>query len=324
MVDLEGAPRILITTALDEDHLDTILGTYPDIEFRARIDRESAVEDDFSPHILLCDRLSAEDLERYPDLKWIQIRSAGVDHLPLDMIERRGIQLTNGKGAHGIPVAETALAMMFAFASGLPALVRAADRRDWIGRTVARSRFELDGQTLLVIGLGDLGATLARKARGLGMRVLGCDREPKPDLKALQGFVTVDQLDQALPQAHHVALCLPLTEDTQGIMSADRINRMRVGAYFYNVGRGLTVDHMALAAALTNGRLAGAGLDVTDPEPIPQDHPLWTLPNVLLTQHVGGASPYNAERITDLFTQNLHRFLQGVQLLNLVDPRRGY
>lgn len=285
---------------------------------------EAADDPTFSPEILFCGRLTAELLDRLPDLRWVQVRSAGVDHLPLPELARRNIILTNGSGAHGVPVAETVIAMMTAFATGLPALIRAQDRKEWVRPAVAPCRFELENQTLLVVGLGDLGSALVRKARGLGMRVVGCDRQQVAGIAGLTRFVMVNDLDNSLPLADHVALCLPLTRHTAGIMNEHRIRLMKKGAYLYNVGRGGLVDQQALIESLQRGDLAGAGLDVTDPEPLPPDSPLWSMPNVLLTQHVGGASPHNSRRVADLFSENLHRYMNGYPLLNVVDLELGY
>ncbi len=156
------------------------------------------------------------------------------------------------------------------------------------------------------------------------MTVVGCDRTPPEDASCVHRFVEVAALDACIPTAHHVALCLPLTSDTKGLMSKERIRLMRQGAYLYNAGRGGLVDQTSLIEALNDGALGGAGLDATEQEPIPNDDPLWSAPNVILTQHSGGASPYNSRRATDLFSENLHRFMNGYPLLNLVDPLRGY
>lgn len=316
--------RVLITTELEPDHLDCLVASFPEVDFRAVASSDPAQASDFNPEVLFCVRASPELLDALPALRWIHARSAGVEHLPLQLIAERGILLTNGRGAHGVPVSETALAMMLAFATGLPALAAAQRDRAWVRPIVAPRRFELEGQTLLVVGLGDLGGTLVRKARGIGMRVVGCDRARPSGVVGLNGFVEMDEMDVALREADHVALCLPLTDDTRGLMSAARVAMLKRSAYLYNVGRGGLVDQSALVEALAEGKLAGAGLDVTEPEPLPPDHPLWGLPNVILTQHVAGASPHNSRRVTDQFSENLHRYQTGYPLLNLVDPGRGY
>ena len=316
--------QVLITTTLEPDHLDCLVGSFPEVVFHFLPGLANSPPDGVRPEVLLCGHVTEDLLKGLPDLKWVQVRSAGVDHLPLQTFAERGILLTNGSGIHGIAVAETVMAMMLAFATGLPQLIRGQDRREWVRPTVAPGRFELENQTLLIIGLGDLGATLARKARGIGMRVIGCDRERVAGVLGLSRFVPVQELDKAIPEADHVALCLPLTPETRGIFHSGRIRAMKPTAYLYNVGRGALIDQNALVEALRDGAIAGAGLDVTHPEPLPPDHALWGMPNVLLTQHIGGASPFNSRRIADLFSENLHRYKNGYPLLNLVDLSRGY
>lgn len=316
--------QVLITTRLDPDHLACLRESFPGVDFVVAPEAVESHPADVSPEVIFCGTLTVESLNRLPDVRWVQVRSAGVDHLPLEALAERGILLTNGSGAHGIPVAETVLAMMLAFATGLPAFVRAQDRVEWIRPQIAPRRFELENQTLLVIGLGDLGATLVRKARGIGMRVMGCDRSRPDGLAGLSRFVALEDVDTVLGEADHVALCLPLTKETRGFMSGERLAAMKSGSFLYNVGRGDLVDHDALLEALQSGHLAGAGLDVTSPEPLPVDHPLWRMPNVLLTQHIAGASPFNSRRVADLFSENLHRYMNGYPLLNLVDLRHGY
>jgi phosphoglycerate dehydrogenase-like enzyme len=316
--------NVLITTTLNPEDLDCLLESFPEVDFRVVHGSDVGEVDPSDVDVLFCDNVGLDLLSRAASLRWIHGRSTGVDHLPLDEIARRGITLTNGRGAHGIPVAETALAMMLAFATGLPAYTAAQRERQWVRPVVAPKRFELEGQTLLVIGLGSLGSALARKARGIGMTVIGCDLTPGADSACVHRYVDVSGLDTALPQADHVALCLPLTTQTRGFMDRGRLSRLKPGAYLYNVGRGAVADQDAIVEALRRGSLAGAGLDVTAREPIPEDDPIWTAPNVILTQHSGGASPMNSRRAADLFSQNLHRFVYGYPLLNVVDPLRGY
>lgn len=316
--------RVGLTMRLDGEVLDCLTSSFPEVEFRAAENVAQLVEGGFSPEVLFCWSVSSDDMDRMPDLRWIQVRSAGVNHLPLRSIAERGILLSNGRGVYSIPVAENLLAMMLAFAAGLPELLRAQERKERVKAAVGASRFELENQWLLVVGVGNIGSTLARKARGLGMRVMGCDFVRPVGNELLHRFVPPDELKAALPEADHVALCLPLTDATRGLFGEGMLARLKPTAFLYNGGRGAVVVTDALVRALQEGRLAGAGLDVTDPEPLPPDSPLWSMPNVLLTQHTGGSGPHNERRIVDLFSENLHRFMNGYPLLNVVDPLRGF
>lgn len=315
--------RVLLGTTLALEDTTRLRAAFPTVEFieashRERMQAVAAhCEVIFGP-------ISEELLAAAPRLRWVQVRSAGVDHLPLEALAARNILLTNGSGAHGIPIAESVLALMLAFAIRLPTLMEGQRRREWGYGRVYQEKFELEGQALLVIGLGDIGSTLARKAKGLGMRVLGLRRRSLPPPPGVDELVPADRLSDALAQADHVALCLPLTEATTAFLGEAELRAMKPTAFVYNVGRGPSIAREPLLRALQEGWIAGAGLDVTDPEPLPPDDPLWALPNVLLTQHTSGSSPFNSRRVTDIFLDNLRRFLAGEPLRNVVDIARRY
>jgi phosphoglycerate dehydrogenase-like enzyme len=225
--------------------------------------------------------------------------------------------------AHGVPMAELVLGMMLGFGAGLHTASRASAEYESVRVQILQEKFELEGQTLCVLGLGDIGGTLTRKAQALGMRVIGVRRSAEP-FPHVDVQVTPDRLLEVLPQADHLALCLPLTGETEGIVGSIELRAMKRSAYIYNVGRGSSIDPNALVQALQEGWIAGAGLDVTDPEPLPTDSPLWSLPNVVLSRHTSGNSPFNADRITAIFAQNLGRYLADEPLLHRVDMQLGY
>lgn len=315
--------RVVLATSLASEDRERLYAAFPKVDFVEAHGAE-AIKEAASDCEVIFGHVSAETLEAAPRLRWVQVRSAGVNHLPLKEMAARGILLTNSSGAHGVPIAENFLALMLAFAIRLPALLEAQRARAWHKRDIPGEKFELEGQTLLVIGLGDLGATLARKAAGLGMRVLGVRNRPLPPPPGVDAVFPSERLHEALRQADHVALCLPLTEKTKGYIDEAELRAMKPTAYIYNAGRGQSIAREPLLRALQEGWIAGAGLDVTDPEPLPPDDPLWSLPNVILTQHTSGHSPRNSRRVTDLFLENLRRFLQNEPLQNVVDYARGY
>jgi phosphoglycerate dehydrogenase-like enzyme len=263
-------------------------------------------------------------LEAATQLRWVQAGTAGIDGLLRQGLGERSVLLTNARGAHGIPMAENILTMALCFATRMHLMIRAQRSRGKIGREVIRDKWELHGQTMLVLGLGDIGGTLAQKARALGMRVLGVRRSGERH-EACEAVFTLEGLPAALPQADHVALCLPLTEETSGVIGERELRSMKPTAHIYNVGRGASIDGVALRRALTEGWIAGAGLDCVAPSDSPaDDDPLWDMENVILSMHTSGSSPYNSERITDIFVENLERYLRGTPLVNVIDPGRGY
>lgn len=264
-------------------------------------------------------------LDAATSLRWLHQRGAGVDRIstPKLMASDR-LVLTNGSGNHAINISEHVLGLMLAFARQLPSLVRAQDQRQWRPPKVS-GLFELSGQTLAVVGAGALGCAVAVRASAFGMRVQGVRRAAGEALPP--GFASMSalaDLDAVLGDADHVVVTLPLTAETRGLFSAARFAAMKPGAHLYNVGRGAIVDSASLLAALRSGRLAGAGLDVTDPEPLPADSPLWSEPGVIVTAHSSGQTPHSWQRYEALLLENLRRFQAGEPLLNVVDKRLGY
>ncbi len=314
---------VVIGEAIGEANLARLTLAHPDLEFRYCVEREAYLANVPDAEIIFSKQFPPGTIDLAQKLRWIQAGTAGVNHLLAAGVGERNILLTNARGAHGTPIAEQTLALMFAFANRLPMLIRGQDQRKQVARQVVAEKFELAGQTICVIGLGDIGGSLAQKAKLLGMRVLGVRRTtaPFPDLDAQY---RPDQLLDALPQADHVALCLPLTDATTAIVGEPELRAMKSSAHIYNVGRGASIAPNALIQALQEGWIAGAGLDCTDPEPLPVDSPLWAMENVILAQHTSGSSPFNAHRITQIFLDNLDRYRRGELLANVVDTVQGY
>ncbi|HEX7439950.1 MAG TPA: D-2-hydroxyacid dehydrogenase [Caldimonas sp.] len=259
-----------------------------------------------------------------PRLRWLHQRGAGIERIAVPSLIKSAVVVTNGSGNHAPNIAEHVLGLMLAFARQFPGLILAQQASRW-EPPVASRLFELSGQTLAVIGIGAIGSALAVRAAALGMTVIGVRRSTGGPLPPGVGQVFgIDRIDAALAQADHVAIALPLTAETRALFTASRFARMKPGAYLYNVGRGAIVDHEALLAALRSGHLAGAGLDVTDPEPLPPESPLWREPGVLITAHSSGNTPRSYERYQRLLLDNLGRWMRGEALLNVVDKRLGY
>ena len=266
----------------------------------------------------------AEAVRVAPSLRWVQATSAGageqVGAAGLTEEELRRVSVTSAAGVHAGPLAEFAMFGLLAFAKGLPRLLADQRARRWGHYPVD----ELSGRTLVIVGLGQIGAEVARLAAAFGMRVIGLNRTGGGDWPHLDVLARVDSLDDWLPRADAIVISLPLTEATRGLIDATAIRDIKPGATLVNVGRGGVVDEAALVEALREGRLAGAALDVFATEPLGEDSPLWELPNVLLSPHTAGLSMRENERIVALFVENLRRYLQGEELLNRVDPELLY
>ena len=259
-----------------------------------------------------------------PHLRWLHQRGAGIDRIATPRLVGSDVVVTNGSGNHAPNIAEHVLALMLGFARQLPALIRSQQAARWEPPSPNRL-FELSGQTLAIVGAGAIGSALAPRAAALGMTVIGVRRTAAAAPPAgIARIVSIDRIDEALGAADHVAIALPLTAETRGLFSTSLIAKMKPGAYLYNVGRGAIVDPAALLDALRSGHLAGAGLDVTEPEPLPADSPLWREPDVVITAHSSGNTPRSYERYERLLLDNLGRWVRGETLLNVVDKRLGY
>jgi phosphoglycerate dehydrogenase-like enzyme len=277
--------------------------------------------------VLFSFRFPVEWLDTMPALRWVQLSSAGADHMIAQGLftRRPDLVVTTASGIHAIPIGEHVIGMILAFARGFPTAMH--NQRE--GRWVRYPTREAHGQTLGLIGYGPISRRIAQIAHVLGMevRVLrrsGATPQEGDDTEPVARFYGPDALSDLLGASDYVVLAAPLTAETRGLIDAAALRAMRSTAVLINIGRGPLVVQPDLIAALEAGTIAGAGLDVTDPEPLPADSPLWHLPNVLITPHVAGSNPHYNARATALFCDNLRRYLAGTPLRNQVDPARGY
>lgn len=249
-------------------------------------------------------------LARTESLRWLHVFSAGVDHPWFQQLLARGVRITTSSGASAVPIAQTVALYLLALSRDLRRWTDAQARRAWEPHDVV----DLQGQVLGVLGMGPIGREIARLGEALRMRVIGMTRQPKGD-ESCETW-PLSRLGDLLPLADWLAIALPLTKETRGIVSSDAIARMKPGARLLNVGRGELVDEPALAAALASGALAGAGLDVFATEPLAPESPLWSHPRVIVTPHSSGNTPSNHPRATAIFLENLRRWERGGELLN--------
>lgn len=260
-------------------------------------------------------------------LRWVHSGAAGVGGSLHEGMRRSPIVLTNSAGVHAVPMAETVIAMVLHFARGLDLAIGAQREARWEKESFERADTpvrELGDATLGILGFGGVGREIAHRATALGMRVIAHKRRPAEAAPGVEIVLGEEGLDELLGRSDYVAVTLPETDLTRHLLNAERIARMKPGALLLNVGRGRVVDEEALVAALREGRLRGAGLDVFEREPLPADSPLWSLPNVLVLPHVSATSPHFWRRQTELIVENIHRYLAGEALRNTVDKGAGY
>jgi len=261
-------------------------------------------------------------LARTPRLKWVQTMSAGVDRFTTTDIWNSPIILTGVSGIHATPISEFVLEFMLMFAKQAPFCFRMQQKHEW-GRFMPGV---LRGKTAGIVGLGNIGREVARLCKAFGMKVIATRRSARQSARAryVDKLLPASQLKRLLGESDYVVIATPLTKETTGLIGIDELKAMKPTAYIINIGRGGIIDEDALIQALDEKQIAGAGLDVTSEEPLPPDSRLWEFENVIITPHVSGGMEDYMERATDLFCENLKRYLNGRRLLNVVDKTRGY
>jgi phosphoglycerate dehydrogenase-like enzyme len=266
-----------------------------------------------------------EILRRGKKLRWVHSTSAGVEkivHLP--ELRDSDITVTNAKIMMGPEIADHVFALLLTLTRNLKQYDREMDRGTWKRGATRLPMIELRHKTMLIIGLGGIGSQVAQRAAAFGMRVLGVDPKDIPLSRDVEKVVVPDQLHRVLPEADVVVSCVPHTPASEGMLGAAEFAAMKDGVYVVNVSRGKVIQTEALLAALRSGKVRAAGLDVTDPEPLPPDHPLWKMDNVLITPHVATRSDRSGERLTNLIRDNIERFVTGRTLRHVVDKAAGY
>ena len=320
-LDVVYEPSLLPTPRYSADHTG------------APFERSPADEQTWLSHLVTAevlfdfDRTHFDDLpERAPEVRWIQATSAGIGQL----VHRLGYAhtmpdtyFTTASGVHAIPLAEFSLMAMLAFRKRLLGTLEDQARHHW----ERYAGTDLAGRSVVIVGMGSIGTEVARMARAFGMRTVGVKRtvdgvDPGSlHLDKLYGF---EDLRVAIQEAEHIVLAAPHTPETEGLIGKGELALLAPGAVVVNVSRGALLDETALVNALTSGHLAGAALDVFAEEPLPGDSPLWDMPNVIVSPHSASTSDRENGRITDLFCENLRRYLAGEPLLNVLDTEALY
>lgn len=258
------------------------------------------------------------------NLRWYQQWWTGVDWLMRhpEAVEMDFV-LTNTSGMQSIPISEHVFALLLGFARDLHRAVRAQSRHEWIPFR-QQHLFELAHKRMLLVGVGAIGRRVARLAQALEIEVWGVRNNAARDEPHVEAMFGPARLQELLPQVDFVVLTVPLTEETRGMIGAPELEAMKPTAYLINVGRGDVIEEQALIHALETDQIAGAGLDVFEEEPLPEDSPLWDMETVIVTSHYAGLTPHYNERALEIFLDNLRRYQAGEPLRNVVNKERGY
>lgn len=275
------------------------------------------------PEIILGNLREASQIAHTENLRWIQLNNAGTEGYCEDGLLPEETKLTNATGAYGLAISEHMIGCLFELRKKLHIY------RDNQLTCTWKSEGHVDvieGGTVLSVGMGDIGCSFLRRMKALGCRTIGVKKTLGSRPEYVDELVTIDMLDQVLPLADVVALSMPGNAETYHTIDAKRLEMMKPNSVLINVGRGGAIDTEALTRCLYNGRIAGAALDVTDPEPLPAEHPLWKAPNTVITPHISGgfALPETLEQIVDICAENLQHFLNDEPLKNEVDKKTGY
>ncbi|MGB9867632.1 MAG: D-2-hydroxyacid dehydrogenase [Bacillota bacterium] len=264
--------------------------------------------------------ITRELFPKATQLRWIQVGAAGVDDVLFPELVESPVVVTNCRGIHASTISEHVFAMILAFARGLFKFQRDRKLRKWDRTGVS----EVSGKTIGIVGLGAIGSKIARRAKCFGMKVIGVKKHTTQAVPYVDKLVSQDELLQALPEMDYVVISVPLTAETFRLIGERELKAMKPTAYLINIARGKVVDEAALIRALKEGAIAGAGLDVYEVEPLPAESELWDMENVIFTPHVAGTFSENVERITEIFVENLKRYVAGQEMINVVNKRLGY
>ncbi len=257
-----------------------------------------------------------------PHLRWLQLTSAGVDRAARSGLIETDLMVTSASGLHATPIGEYVLCVMLMFCKGAQRFVRAQERQEWV-RYMPQ---ELYGKTVGVVGMGHIGAEVARLAKAFGCRILATRRSATAPTKdeVADELLPPSDLPHLLAESDFVVLAVPLTTETRHLIGEAELRAMKPTAVLINIARGAVVDEAALVRALDEGWIAGAGLDVFEQEPLPPESELWGLESVIMSPHISGGTEIYNQRAVGIFCENLRRYLAGEPLMNLADPERGY
>jgi phosphoglycerate dehydrogenase-like enzyme len=315
--------KLLIAARWSQEQMEEAQKTFPQIQFAAADDHDDILREIVDAEVVF-GGINREAFLAAKQLKWIQNPGAGVERLArISEIAESDVTITNTRGAHAATIAEHTFGLLISLTRQLPQLLQAQREHDWV-RRIDGPQVGLTGLTLGVVGMGNIGRAIAKRGHAFDMNVIGVDvnEVPKPDFVA--ELRLLDGLDDLMRRSDVVAVAAPITPETAGMLGPEQLRLMKPTAYLIVVSRGGIIDEDTLMQMLNDGQLAGAGLDVTATEPLPQDSPLWDTPNLLVTPHCSGSSSYTSAAGRAIFYENLRRYLAKEPLTNLVDLKRGF
>ncbi len=319
---MEKEINIVVLMPMEDKHRNDLMSVAPGSNFIFTSAKEVNRETLEDAHIIIGNP-PLDMVKGCKNLKWLQLDSAGADLFVKEGVLPRGVKLTNSTGAYGLAISEHMIGVLLSIYKKLYLYRDNQNNNIWKNEGEVKSIY---GCTALVIGLGDIGGDFAKRIKALGGYTIGVRRSDTNKPEYLDELYLMDKIDELLPKVDVVALSLPETKETYKLFSKEKISKMKEDSVLINVGRGTAIDTEALCDALESGKLLGAALDVTDPEPLPKDHRIWEIKNAIITPHVSGN--YNLKethhRIVKIAVNNLERFIKGEELRNVVNLSTGY
>lgn len=317
--------KIVLGSRPNDERLEKFRAAYPQVDFVSVPNRE-----DVAREIADADAYFGNPTrEQYlagKKLRWIQAPSAGIEFVHgIPEIAESDVVLTNARGAHAATIAEHAFAMLLNLTRNLPYFAQAQKNHTWPrGEGYRAVRGGIAGKTIAIVGFGNIGRAIGKRAKGFEMKVIAVDANPVPPGDIADEVLPLSRLQDALRQADVVAVATPITPETRGMIGEAEIAAMKSGVYLLVVSRGGIVNEAALVDALKSGKIAGAGLDVTEVEPLPAESPLWEAPNLIITPHISGGSELTTDLMWQIFFDNVGHFVRGEPLTNVTDKKLGY
>jgi D-2-hydroxyacid dehydrogenase (NADP+) len=308
------------------DGVDALRKRFPDIEFMHATSAEQRADGLKACDVAYTWILKGDEAATAPQLKWVHTSAVAVETICLNDLFARGIIVSNTRGVQSVPIAEHVMAVLLAFAKQLPFALEHQRQAAWAQNQFMGERLPwlLKGRTLGLIGIGTIGSEIASRANAFGMRVIAMRRRATASVAGIERMFGPEQLYPFLSQCHVLVIAAPLTPQTHSLLGEAQLAQLPKGAIVINVGRAKIIDTDALMHALASGHLGGASLDVFPQEPLPPEHRLWKMPNVILTPHTSGFRQGHWDEVVELFGDNLDRFRRGEPLKFRVEPELGY
>ncbi|WP_144511756.1 D-2-hydroxyacid dehydrogenase [Bacillus sp. FJAT-22090] len=313
--------KVLFSFYPKTDQQTNLIEQFPQVEFTFQkpLDEEALKSADIL--VTYGDDLHAGHIETATQLKWIMVASAGLEKMPLKEIASRNIMVTNARGIHKIPMAESVLAHILSIKKSLPVMAKNQRNGEWSPKV---NSSELFGSTALILGTGAIGSEIGRILQAFGVRTIGCNRSGKPAV-SMDEMISFAELKKTLPTIDIMISILPSTAETKNLLTYEHFQCMKPSAIFMNFGRGDVVKEEELLRALTEERIAFAVLDVFEKEPLRAGHPFWTMNNVVVSPHASSHSSQYIVRVLEIFSRNLSEWMnEGNHFENIIDMERGY